>query len=172
MNKNLLLFLLFVLSTSCSSYKSLTSIIPISDINMIPKNSNKIIINSDFVLIDNYNNCYKTLLNQDYIIEKENRDMGFIVANKNETGDTKVKIVVVCEDFCIKIRGEWSAGTKTALLMSAMSGLNTPSLTWYDAYWTKRGDRPGIAFSSCVKFAKSISNNLIYENSKNLRNKL
>lgn len=151
---------------SCMSYTTIYSIIPENTANEIPLTANKILIENSKSLSENYQMSYKTLLSQNYRIDKDNKEMGYILASKKDIGDTEVRINLVCEDKSIKITSEWTAGTQTALMMSAMSGLTTPSLSWENAQWNKKSDKSTVAFANAVKVAKALSNELKYETSK------
>lgn len=146
------------------SYKTIYSIIPESTTNEIPLSANKIIINNNSPLSENYTKSYKTLLSQDYRIENDNKEMGYILASKQDIGDTQVRLNVRCEDSLIQITSEWTAGTQTALMMNAMSGVSAGggNFSWYNAQWNKRSDKSSVAFANAVKVATAIGGNLTY----------
>lgn len=165
--KRFILILLFAIGVqSCMSFKNIYTIISEDTADKIPLTANKILIEDSLSLIENYQKSYKTLLSQNYRIDSDNKEMGYILASKKDIGDTEVRLNIVCEDKSIKVTCEWRAGTQTALMMNAMSGLMVPTLSWENAQWNKQSDKPTVAFANAVKFAKIISNELKYETLK------
>jgi hypothetical protein len=148
------------------SYKTIYTIIPESTANEIPLTANKIIIANSNTLLDNYKASYKTLLSQNYRIDKDNKEMGYISASKQDIGDTQVRLNIVCENNAVKITSEWTAGTQTALMMGAMSGMTAPNFSWYNAQWNKKSDKSTVAFADAVKIAKALGGKIEYETSK------
>ncbi|MFW6273039.1 MAG: hypothetical protein ACOC2U_04605, partial [bacterium] len=61
---------------SCMTYQSMTQVIPEETAEEIPLKANKIIISNNQTLTENYNQSFKTLLNQEYRIENDNKEMG------------------------------------------------------------------------------------------------
>lgn len=166
MKRSILIFLIAVGFQSCMSYKTIYSIIPENTANQIPLTANKIIVENNNLLSENYQKSYKTLLSQNYRIDNDNKEMGYILASKQDIGDTQVRLNVVCEDNSVKITSEWTAGTQTALMMGAISGLAAPSMSWYNAQWNKKSDKPTVAFANAVKVARELGNVLEYETVK------
>lgn len=72
-------------------------------------------------------------MSQNYRIDNDNKEMGYILDSKQDIGETQVRLNVVCENNSIRITGEWTAGTQTALMMGAMSGLTAGNFSWYNA---------------------------------------
>ncbi|TDN99993.1 hypothetical protein [Sunxiuqinia elliptica] len=163
MKKLILISIVAFALQSCMSYKTIYTIIPENTANEIPLTANKILIENDNSLSENYQRSYKTLLSQNYRIDNDNKEMGYILASKQDIGDTQVRLNIACEDKSIKITSEWTAGTQTALMMGAMSGLATPSMSWYNAQWNAKSDKSTIAFANAVKFAKELNSELKYE---------
>lgn len=155
--------MIVVLFNSCMSYTTIFTIIPENEANEIPLGANKIVIENGNTLAKNYQISYKSILAQSYKIEKDNSEMGYILASKQDIGDTQVRLNLVCDDNSIKITTEWTAGTQTALMMGAISGMTAPNFSWYNAQWNKKSDKSTVAFANAVKVAKMISDNLKYE---------
>jgi len=169
MKKILIISIIALIIQSCVSYKAIYSIIPENIANEIPLTANKILIENNTSLSENYKKSYKTLLSQNYRIDNDNKEMGYILASKQDIGDTQVRLNIVCGDNSIKITSEWTAGTQSALMMNAMSGLAAPSMSWYNAQWNKKSDKSTVAFADAVKIAKVLSDKLIYETAKPIK---
>jgi hypothetical protein len=116
-------------------------------------------------MVENYTKSYQCLLTNDYRIEKDNKEMGYISASKMDIGDTNVRLNIVCNNNQITVTSEWKAGTNSEIFTSALSGINVHS-DWSNAIWTKHYDKPNIAFAKAVAFSKELSENLIYLTSK------
>lgn len=162
MKKLILILIIAATFSSCMSFTEIYKVIPENTVNEIPLKANRITITNDLSLSDNYNVSYKTLLSNDYKIDNDNKEMGYILASKQDIGDTYVRLNFVCNDNSIKITSEWTAGTQTSLMMGAMTGITPSNFTWYQAEWNKSSDKPTIAFANAVKVAKQISPNIEY----------
>jgi hypothetical protein len=138
------------------------TIIPQKTIDEIPINSSKIIAINNKPGITNYNDSYKYLLSNDYKIESDNKEMGYILASKMDVGDTNVRLNIVCSDNQILITCEWKPGMNSTLMASSFSGTNITS-DWNNAKWTKQYDKPNIAFAKAAQFAEASSIQIIYK---------
>jgi hypothetical protein len=156
-----LLICIFVL-TSCAASKTMQSIIPQNTINEIPLNASKIIVINNTSIEQNFNIVYKNLLSNDYKIEKDNKEMGYILASASDYGDTQVRLNIVCEDNKISITSEWKPGMNSVIFASSLSGVNITS-DWNKAQWTKHYDKPNIAFARSVNFAKLLNAKITYK---------
>jgi hypothetical protein len=161
MKKSVLFVSIAICLQSCYSYRDIFQVIPEGTANEIPLNAKKVIIKNDNTLEDNYNKSYKVLLSQDYMIEKDNKDMGYISASKKDFGDTYVRLNVTCSNGSIAVTSQWKAGSQTSIMASALTGM-TVNYDWENAQWNKRADKPSIAFAKAVIFSKELSNNLDY----------
>lgn len=166
MNKYILIIIAAFFLSSCMSYQSIYSIIPENTANAIPLTANKIIVKNNNSLSENYTKSYKSLLAQNYRIDNDNKEMGYILASKKDIGDTEVRLNMVCEDNSIKITSEWTAGTQTAILMGAISGMTAPQMTWYNAQWNRKSDKSTVAFANAVKVANILGDELTFETLK------
>lgn len=158
-------FILFsvIILHSCMSYNSMLSIIPEQTASEIPLNAEKILIENSNLLNDNYLLSYKTLLKQDFKIENDNKELGYISASKKVEGDTNIRLNIVCENNTIQITSEWKPGAQTSIATAAMTGINVSNYDWQNAKWNKKADKSSLAFAKTVLFAKEISNVLIYK---------
>ncbi len=174
MKKSALILFVAILLQSCMSYKTIYTIIPESTTNEIPLTANKITIENNSSSSENYTKSYKTLLSQDYRIDNDNKEMGYILASKQDIGDTQVRLNVRCDDSLVQITSEWTAGTQTALMMNAMSGVSTGggNFSWYNAQWNKKSDKSSVAFANAVKVAKAIGGTITYTTTKTVANKI
>lgn len=146
---------------SCMSYKDMFTVIPEQTASEIPLNANKIIIKNENALMGNYNNSYKVLLSQNYRIENDNKEMGYISASKKDAGDTHVRLNITCGNGSVTVTSEWKPGSQTSIVTGAMVGF-TPVYDWENAQWNKRADKPSISFAKAVMFSKELSETLIY----------
>lgn len=146
---------------SCMSYQSMFQVIPEETAEEIPLKADKIIISNNQSLNENYKQAFKTLLSQDYRIESDNKEMGYISASKKDIGDTHVRLNVVCEEKEIQVTSEWMPGNQTAMSLSVFTGVNA-QINWENAQWNKKADKPSVAFANAVLFSKEISNDLEY----------
>jgi hypothetical protein len=150
-----------ILCVSCMSYSALFQIIPQPAAEEIPLGAKKILIHSSESTTANFNKCYKALLSQDYRIENDNKEMGYISASKSDIGDTFVRLNITCSDTLISVTSEWKAGSTSAMTAQAMTGM-VVAFDWEKAQWNKRADKSSVAFANAVSFCKQISSNLNY----------
>lgn len=161
MKRSILFISIAISLQSCMSYKDLFQIIPEQTAEEIPLNAKKIIIGNTATIEENYNQCYKVLLTQDYRIENSNKEMGYISASKKDYGDTNVRLNVVCKNNEITVTSEWKAGNTSAMMTTAMTGMAV-NYDWEKAQWNKRADKPSVSFAKAVTFSKELSKNLSY----------
>lgn len=146
---------------SCMSYKDMFSIIPEQTAGEIPLKANKITIKNSNTIEQNYNNSYKVALSQNYRIEANNKEMGYISASKKDEGDTYIRLNVTCNNDSIAVTSEWKAGNQSSIMASALGGI-TVNPDWENAQWNKRADKSSLSFAKAVLFSKELGNNLIY----------
>jgi hypothetical protein len=152
---------LVVLLHSCVSYTKVAQTMPEDMAEKIPLNAYKIIIQNDSNLNANYTKCYKALLSHDFIIENENKEMGYILATK-KYGDTNFRIKVQCDNKSIAVTGDYKLGTKTANQTSYILS-STVTYDWEKSFWTKKADYPSAAFAKLVNFAMEMGGRIIYQ---------
>jgi hypothetical protein len=154
-----IIFILFL--QSCMSSRDLYTIIPEQSAVEIPIKANKIIINNAHSIYENYDNSYKIILAQDYKIEKDNKEQGYVLAYKKAEGDTYVRLNISCSEGVIYVTSEWKAGSESEIFAQALSGLIVES-EWENAQWNKSGDKSSVAFANAVKFAQLIPGAISY----------
>ncbi len=160
MKKQIYLFLIIgLIFQSCMSYNQIAAVVPDGSLDLIPKGAKTIIVQNNQTLAANYKASYLALLSQDYKIQKQNPEMGYILATNTAPGDTRVRLNVVCKNESVNISTDWTAGTQTAL----MFGGSEAAFSWYPAKWAKNSNKSTVAFVSAVKFAKSINGTIRYE---------
>ena len=159
--KKVLIFVIILLITSCAASKNMLIIIPQDTLDEIPMNTTKVIVTNDQSLIENYNKSYQVLLINDYRIENDNKEMGYISASKMDIGDTNVRLNVVCNNNQIAVTSEWKAGTNSEIWATAVSGIPVDS-DWNNAVWTKQYNKPNVAFAKAVQFAKEMGTKISY----------
>jgi len=152
---------LCILCTSCMSTSMFTTIISEDDINQIPINANKIIVQNSIDQASNYTQSYKALLAQDYHIEFDNKEQGYISASKQDIKDTYVRLNITCLQKSISITSEWKAGSQSEMMAQAISGVTLRS-TWQNAKWTKTSDKQSVSFANAVKFSKALEGEIKY----------
>ena len=153
--------ILILFLQSCMSTRDLYTIIPEQSAIEIPIKANKIIINTAHSSYENFDNSYKIILDQDYKIEKDNKEQGYILAYKKAEGDTYVRLNISCSVGTIAITSEWKAGTNSEIMVQVFSGLTMKS-EWENAQWNKSNDKSSVAFANAVKFAQLIPGDISY----------
>jgi hypothetical protein len=159
--KRIIPLFFIIVCQSCMSYQSMQQVIPPEMAGEIPLRANKIIITNSQTQDENFRQGYKILLAQDYRIENDNSEMGYISASKKDFGDTHVRLNVVCEENEIQVTSEWMPGNQSAMAASVFAGVNS-QINWENAQWNKKADKPSVAFANAVLFSKEISNDLKY----------
>jgi hypothetical protein len=157
-----LVFAILLTSTSCMSYNQLFTIIPEKTAQEIPLKSDKVIVTNAATLSQNYQNAYKALLNLDYRIENDNKEMGYITASKMDLGDTNVRLNIVTSDGKITITSEWKPGNTSNTYADALVGFHT-AYDWDRACWNKRSDKPSVAFAKAVELAGHLDGAIKYQ---------
>jgi len=160
--KKIIFISLAIFLTSCMSFNEIAKGTSQSDIDSIPKGATKIIVENDKSMQENYIMSYQTLISQNFKIEKSNKEMGYILANNTEPGDTRMRLNIICKDNTININVDWSAGTQTGAMISAM-GMYPGSFTWYHAKWAKNNTKSTTAFLYAFKFAQKLGGIIKFE---------